>query len=229
MKKMSKYFFSILIFCLVSCGIFSQTYRTKGLRLGMDISRFSLYYFDPSRVEYEFSGDFEIRRDLYLTGEYGFQTVDLKKGNFNYLSDGDYFRIGVDRNFLKSENPYDYEMALLGIRYGFSKFNHSASDIITPENYWGKVTDYSVPESLYTAHWIEIVAGIRTELFRNFFMGWSIRSRILIAHTRDPNMDPYNIPGYGNGSKKGTVGFNFSVYYMIPVYKKEVNYKTTKK
>jgi hypothetical protein len=229
MKKTSRYFFSVFIVSLVSCGIYSQTYRIKGLRLGADVSRYSLLYFDPSRKAYEFSADFEIKKDLYLTAEYGNQTVNLEKKIYSYSSEGNYFRIGLDHNFLKSDKPDEYEMAFIGIRYGISKMNHSAKNIISPENYWGKITDSNIPKSNYTAHWMEIVTGIRAELFRNFFIGWSLRTRFRLAHTKDQYMDPYNIPGFGKGSKKANVGFNFSVYYRIPFYKKEVNYKIIKK
>jgi hypothetical protein len=230
MARILKYFFSVFVISLISCGMYSQTYRTKGLRLGMDISRFSLYYFDPGRVAYEFSGDYEIKRDLYLTGEYGMQTVNLAKPTYNYYSKGDYYRIGFDRNFLKYDNPDDYDMAYLGLCYGISNLKHSADSIKIPENYWGIVPDlYNFQESNYSAQWIELVAGLRTELFRNFFIGWSIRARFLVTHTKDQHMDPYNIPGYGSGQKKSTMGFNFSIYYRIPFYKKEVNYKPIKK
>jgi hypothetical protein len=229
MQKTLRYLFSVFVVSLISSGIYSQTYRIKGLRLGTDISRFSLYYFDPARKAYEFSADFEIRRDLYLTGEYGMQTVSFDKNIYKYNSEGNYFRIGIDHNFLKSERPEEYEMTFIGIRYGYSRMKHSADSIIIPENYWGGITDLNIPESVYNAHWVEFVAGIRAELFQNFFLGWSLRARILLAHTKNQYMEPYNIPGYGNGSKKGNFGFNFSVYYRIPLYKKDVNYKPIKK
>jgi len=229
MKKTSKYLFSVLVISLINFTLYSQTYRIKGLRLGVDISRFSLYYFDPARVAYEFSADYEVKRDLYLTCEYGKQTVNLGKDIYKYHSDGNYIRIGVDRNFIKSEKPDEYEMAFIGIRYGYAKLNHLAGNIVTPEQYWGKTSGYFIPASNYTAHWAEITAGIRAELFNNFFIGWSLRARLLLAHTKDQNMDPYNIPGYGSGSKKAVIGFNFSVYYRIPFYKKEVNYNPVKK
>jgi hypothetical protein len=225
MKKTSKYFFSALLLCLVSCSLYSQSYRVKGLRLGVDVSRFSLYYVDPDREAYEFSADFEVKKDIYLTAEYGMQTVKLEKDFFNYYSEGNYFRVGADRNFLKSDNPENYEMAFLGIRYGFSNLNHSATNIIIPGNYWGNTGEINITENSYTTHWMEIAGGIRAELFRNVFIGWSVRARIRLAHTKDQYMDPYNIPGYGNGSKKGNVGFNFSLYYKIPIYKKTVAYK----
>jgi hypothetical protein len=230
MKKISKYIFSFLFVFQIGCGVFAQQYRTKGLRLGVDVSRFSLYYFDPGRVAYEFSADYEILRDLYLTGEYGMQTVKLEDAKYNYYSDGDYFRIGFDRNFLKSGNPDEYEMAFIGLRYGYSKFNHSANSIQLPQNYWGLPTEiYNISESPYNAQWLELATGIRAELLKNFFIGWSVRARFLLAHTNNQQMAPYNIPGFGNTDKKTAFGFNFSVYYLIPIYKKEVHYKPLKK
>jgi hypothetical protein len=227
MKRMLKYFFSIGILLLITYDLCSQSQRIKGLRLGVDLSRFSLYYFAPEREAYEFSGDFEVARDLYVVGEYGSEKISLEKPTFNYKSDGNYFRLGVDWNFLESENPNDYEMVYGGIRFGYASLYHSADNIIISDPYWGSVASASTSEINYNAQWVEILTGIRAELFRNFFIGWSVRGRIRLTHSSDDILKPYIIPGYGNGIKKATIGFNFSIFYRIPLYKKTVNYKKT--
>ena len=60
MKKILRYFFSTGLLILFTINISAQTQRIKGLRLGVDLSRFSLYYLQPEREGYEFSADFEI-------------------------------------------------------------------------------------------------------------------------------------------------------------------------
>jgi hypothetical protein len=225
MKKILRSFFSIATLILITSGLMAQSERIKGLRLGVDLSRFALYYLAPEREGYEVSGDFEIKKDIYIAGEYGKENVTLEKESFDYKSDGYYFRAGVDRNFLNYDSIARYEMAYAGLRYGFSSQTHSANNIIVKSPYWGDLTNAGIPEIQCNTHWVEVVAGIRAELFKGFFIGWSVRGRVRLAHSGYGSMEPYNVPGYGNGSKKSNLGFNFSIYYRIPLFKQTVNYK----
>jgi hypothetical protein len=225
-NRILKYFFSIGALVLFTGSISAQSQRTKGLRVGVDLSRFALYYLQPEREGYELSGDFEIKRDLYITGEYGIENINLNKSTYNYRSEGYYFRAGVDRNLLKSENPDEYEMVFFGVRYGYASQLHSAENIILQNPYWTTIPVASITEKECTTHWIELVAGIRAELFWNFSIGWSVRGKLRLAHKGYENIDPFNVPGYGNGTKKSNLGFNFSIYYRIPLYKQQVDYKS---
>lgn len=223
MKIMSRYFFSIGLLILICFSTSAQVKRTKGLRVGIDLSRFSLPYLQPEREGYELSGDFEIKRDVYITGEYGIENVTLHKDQYSYESEGYYFRAGVDHNFLKNQKPDEYEMVFLGIRYGYASQNHMASNVIIQNQFWPGTSGNSIAERVCNTHWIEVVAGIRAELFWNFSMGWSVRGRIRLAHNGYSNLDPYNVPGYGNGIKKSNLGFNFSLYFRIPFYNQKID------
>jgi len=221
MRKISGYFFSLLMLLLYSAAGFSQTdtNRTVSLRIGFDVSRLSLYYFQPERKALEFSGDMELYKNVYPAIEIGWNNIALKKDSlYNYYSNGLYSRIGVDYNFLKPESINDNEMFIMGIRYGFSLFNNLANSIRIKDNYWGNFNGDISRKSL-SAHWVEFVAGFRTELFKNFYLGWTLRGRMLLAKTKDNETGPYWIPGFGKGSAKSAVGFNYSIFYSIPLYK----------
>lgn len=240
MKKTLKYFFSTSVLCFLFISANSQTERIKGLRLGIDISRFSLYYFDPGRTCFQVSADFEAIDNLYPIIEYGQQTVSLLKYGaegsqsnlllYNYKSQGSYYRIGADYNFLKSKAHNQYDMVFLGFRIGYANMKHSAEDISidTVGSYWGQYTGGTIPQNNIKAYWIEVTPGIRAEIFKNFFMGWSISGRIMLKQSKDDYMDPYNIPGYGNGSSKTGIGFNYSIFYRIPIFKEKIKIPVTK-
>ena len=218
MRKISGYSFSLIILFLCSTVVFSQTERTVGLRLGFDVSRLSLYYFQPERKNIEVSSDMELFKRLYPTIELGWNDIKLKNDSlYDYYSNGYYARIGFDHNFLKPENNNDKEMFIGGIRYGYSFFNDYAENIIIKDNYWGDFNGNLSKRSL-NAQWLEFVAGFKVEVFKNLFLGWTLRGRILITKSKEKT-DPYWIPGFGKGSAKTSVGFNYSIFYSIPLYK----------
>jgi hypothetical protein len=220
MKRMYRFCFSCFFSVLLFFGVSAQEGRIKGIRIGYDLSRLALLYFEPERKAFEISGDFEVKQNFYAVAEYGQQKVDIENTDFIYASEGFYTRIGMDYNFSKTRMDVNrYEMVFGGIRYGFANYSHQSTNIVLPENYWGTESSGDLPAVDMNAHWVELVAGIRGELFKNFFIGWSFRGRIMIWQKDDELTYPYNIPGFGRGNKKAQMGFNYSVYYRIPLYK----------
>jgi hypothetical protein len=219
MKKIFIFCFSLLCCFIILFRVSGQEGRIKGLRVGYDLTRTALLYFEPERKAYEFSADFEVKQNYYISAEYGRQQVDLKKPGYNYTSDGYFTRFGLDYNFSKNKMDVNaYEMVYGGFRYGFANYSHTATDINVAGNYWGIGSVAGLPSEDLSAHWFEIVAGIRGELFKNCFFGWSFRGRVMLWQKKDAAMHAYNIPGYGAGNKKSQLGFNYSIYYRIPLY-----------
>jgi hypothetical protein len=220
MKRILRYCFSAVL-CLGYLVVSeAQEGRIKGLRIGFDLTRPALYYFEPERRAFEVSADFEVKQNYYTTAEYGQQQVNLVQPGFNYTSDGYYTRVGLDYNFSKTKMEVDhYEMVFGGLRYGYAMYSHAAENIVMAENYWGIETIDELAVNDLSAHWFEVVVGIRGELFKNFFMGWSFRGKVMLWQKQGSTMYAYNIPGFGIGNKKAQLGFNYSIYYRIPFYK----------
>jgi hypothetical protein len=196
--------------------------------VGVDISKPVMMLFDPDRTGFEFSGDFEIVTNLYPTFEIGWNEITLEKENFNYSSNGKYYRFGFDYNILKLKRPDEYEMIYIGLRYGYSELSHEANQIVLINNHWDG-SFLSAGKDNLNASWIDLVFGMRAELFRHFFIGWSVRVRPLLTQVKDDTMKPYIIPGYGRGEKPILMGFHYTLHYRIPLFKSTVVIKPDKK
>ena len=220
MRKMLRFTFSLMagmMLCLPAQGQ-DTIMRIKGLRLGVDMSRIAMPILQPGRSGYEFSADFEAFKNIYPTVHFGRQTLELTKANYRYSSDGSYWRIGFEYNALKKIKYDQYEMAFLGFCYGFSRFTQSADSVYISDGHWGDASFRVLPED-FKADWVEFTAGVRAELFRNFFIGWYFSGRMMLWHTRNSPMVPIDSPGFGTIQKHTYLGFNYSVYYRIPLFK----------
>lgn len=191
--------------------------RVRGLRFGVDLGGLSLLYFDPGRMTYNFSLDYEAWQDIYPVLEFGFQEVSLERDSYHYHSGGLFGRAGADVNLLKYEGTKVYEMMYAGLRYGFASLTQRADNIQVGEDYFGGVDRGSLPEKRLTAHWLCVTVGVRVEVFRNFFIGWSVLAGLKLAQVKDPHMEPYYIPGFGPGGKRAGLVFNYSLFYRIPL------------
>jgi hypothetical protein len=218
MKRTLKYTLLLLLLTALASTATAQEagMRMRGIRIGYDLASLSLLYFDPDRMVYSFSFDYEAMQDIYPVLEFGFQNVGIEKENYNYRSNGFFGRAGVDVNLLKYEQTNVYEMFYAGLRYGVSFFKHQADNITVPDDYFEGVNGAQIPDNRLNAHWISLVAGVKVELFTNFFMGWSVFGNIKLAQTKDPHMSPYHVPGFGKGDKRAGVVINYTVAYRLP-------------
>ena len=227
MKHMSKYIFSLLCLCISLIG-FSQvekdTVKEKyGVRVGVDLSKLAKSIYDKDYQGIEFVGDYRINQKFYVAGELGNESKTIDDDRFNFTTKGTYFKVGVDYN--SYENWLDMEnMIFVGMRYGVSTFSQTLNtySIYDPTNYYGQtILESGEKFDGLNASWIEIVGGIKAEVFNNLYVGFSLRLNYLVSNKKPDNFDNLFIPGFNRtyDGKFGT-GFNYTVSYMIPIYKK---------
>ena len=184
----------------------------------MDLSRFMLPYMQTAkRNGWEIQADVPYKGNFFPTFEMGMQWFDDKHDAFHYKNSGSYARLGIDMNIVKFESLKDHDFVFVGFRYGYSMFQQETESIAT-SNYWGSITT-SLPRHDMTAHWGELVFGMKGELLANFFFGWSLRAKFPLAVTKDANIQPYIIPGIGKTGGGTPFDFSVGVYYRFPIFR----------
>lgn len=205
--------------------IYKQRY---GLRVGVDISKPIRSFLNKEYYGIEFVGDYRINYKYYVAAEIGMEKKNTKEDYFSYTTNGQFLRFGVDYNTYG--NWYGMEnMIFVGGRYGFSLFSQELTSysINKSNQFWqedveGKSANWLRKYDGRTAHWLELVLGMKVELLKNFYAGASIRLGILLGNSSDgfPN---YWIPGFNRVRERARFGasYNYSMTYLIPLYKKE--------
>ncbi len=128
-------------------------------------------------------------------------------------------------------------MVYVGLRYGVSTFSQTLNSyqIYNTNTYFGEAETVmsGVKYDGLSAQWAEVVAGVKVEVFRNLYAGFSVRLNKLVTNKKPTNFDNLYIPGF-NRTYDGNfgVGFNYTVSYFIPMYsvksKKGTKSKNTK-
>lgn len=196
-----------------------STKRVGGLTVGIDVSRFFLPIWNPISGAYEVSLSSDILKNFSIIGEMGALKTNFDEETYHYESKGTYFRLGFQYNLLKRK-PNENNTLYVGLLYGLSLYEHKADQISINDGYWGSGSG-SLPTKKLTGNWAELKTGIRVEVFRNWYIGWSVRVRLYLFGQEDPVMSPYLIPGYGKGAKKMTLGMSYSVFFRIPYGKRK--------
>ncbi len=194
----------------------NDTIFRPSARIGFEMSYPARILFEPETEQFETSIDIEFSKNWFGVLEAGILGVDVERDDFNYYSDGYFFRTGLDFNILGRETLKENDVVYFGLRYGYGKQKHGADNIIVYDEYWDTSYTTSVDGSDFESHWGEIVGGVKTELFANLFIGWSLRLRLILHETEETLMKPYRIAGFGSGGENTAIDFNYSIFYRIP-------------
>ena len=231
MKYMSKFTFSILLI-LTSFLVIAQTKKTDsipakiekyGIRFGADISKLAKSFYDKNYKGIEFVGDYRVTKNYYLAGELGNENTSVEDDRLSFTTKGTYIKVGFDYN--SYENWLDMRnMIYLGMRYGASTFSQTLNSykLYNTSTYFPEAPTVISGEKFngLTSQWIEVVLGLKAEVLKNIYVGFSVRINRLLTNSKPDNFDNLYIPGF-NRTYNGDfgIGFNYSVSYFLPLYK----------
>lgn len=184
------------------------------VRFGFDISRPVWNYFLEDRTGYEFALDYYYKKELYFVAEGGWGSARLDYADLRYSSNNAFIRAGINKGMLKRLSPHDWDMGFIGVRYGVAPISRSQASYTIIDSFWGN-TSGTIPADNMTLHWAEVVGGIRVELVKGLFAGWSVRGKFRINKSDFQELPPSYIAGYGKGDKGSIFDFNFYIDYAI--------------
>lgn len=168
----------------------------------------------------DFSAELNLHNRYIPVFEFGLGMTDdtPEDNNYTYKSKlSPYFKIGMNYNFLYNSNP-DY-MAMAGVRYGFSPFSFSVTDVTVDSPYWKEETPMTIPTQNATASYFELLFNLRVRVGGPIYLGWSFIFHKLLRSTTTPYGQPWYIPGFG--SRDNVVTGAFTVTCSFDLHKKK--------
>ncbi len=241
MRHTLKYIFSI---CLMLSSLLIQAQAKKtdsipvktnryGLRFGVDLSKIARSFYEDKYKGLEVVGDYRLTKKYYLGAELGNENKTVNDDQLNFTTKGSYFKAGFNYNIY--DNWLDMEnLIYIGMRYGVSTFSQTLNSykIYNANPYFPDTPAIASGEkfSELSAQWAEVVVGINAKVFNNFYVGFSLRANLLFSNKKPNTFDNLYIPGF-NRTYDGNfgAGFNYTVSYFLPIYKKKVETTLVKK
>ena len=165
----------------------------------------------------EISVEVNLKNRYVPVAEIGYGTTDTTDDgtNIHYKASAPYFRIGMNYNFF-FKKPYLPGFLYGGIRYGFTCFFIRCRCSDNEGSYMGfPEIPFSYDGIKTTVTWAELLAGIKVNVYKNFYMGWSLRYRIRMNIKKAEHTEPWYIPGFGKNNSTN-LGVTYSLIYKLP-------------
>lgn len=201
-KPIPKMEYPLLYSASVSADLFTPAMRAFGQHYGLT----------------EFAVEVNLHNRYIPVFEFGLGQADYTPddNNYTYRSPiAPFFRIGANYNFFYNSNP-DY-LLFAGVRYGFTPFKFSVTDITLNDNYWDETERFDIPEQSVTAGYFEFLLGLRVKIIDRISLGWTVRYHSLLHDSVTDYGEAWYIPGFG--SRNSSLSTTFSITYTLPLSK----------
>lgn len=177
-------------------------FAVDAIRLGKTL------FTDETKLEFHSKIDFH---HYYLAGEFGVDKINSSGNGFSYNSEGSFFRIGPHVNMM----PYNKHRSSIffGLMYARSNFN---DQIIydADDSGWGAQSVTHANDNL-TARWYEANVGINVKILGPLYLGYTVRFKFSKQLSGAGELQPFEIPGYGEANKGSRFGLNYYIIYKL--------------
>lgn len=212
MSPISKFTISVLaVWLFILPRIHAQSViLPSAIRIGTDAGRLGISVLDPDRRQFELNADMDVYK-YFITLDYGNWKTHLNGNSFDYSMTGNYFRTGIDYNFI-FQDP-DNHVIFFGLRYGWAAFDDTFNYNIT-DPYYG-TGGGQMSKQGNKANWLEMTAGIKIRIWKGLYMGWSGRMKFGLNLDAPGYFTSYEIPGYGKTGLNSNWGLSYNIYYRL--------------
>jgi len=184
-----------------------------GIRVGTDLLAIGKGFYTDYFKGWEINVDADIYRRYYATFDYGSWTANYTLGNGMYYSDGRYFRVGVDINFLLKDP--ERNMFFIGFRRAHTNYSDYTDYSYTDPSFG--VINIHAANPNPVANWNELTCGLRVRVWKFIWLGATGRIKFSMYAKNQWELVSYEVPGYGRTFKNNWYGLNYQIFVRIPV------------
>ena len=187
----------------------------SSVSISADLFGYAYALFSDQYSSSEIGIDAGIRNIFFPTFEFGFGSSDKTdfSNGLNYRARAPYYRIGFDYNTQHKKNSTGF--ITVAARYGYTSFKYDIDGYTFIDPVWNTTFPLNMSDVPGSAHWFELTAGIRSILWRNIGMSWSIRYKIRLYAKDGNNSSPWYVPGMGVNRATWISG-TYRVFFSIP-------------
>lgn len=181
-----------------------------GLRVGTDAFNLALQTFQSDRSFWALEAELLLGNRIFIAGELGQASVQRQGLGYNYRSEGEFFRVGLDYNFWYLDKKRLGAIFSGGFRYGLASFEQDLF-FEGSSTYW-EAFDGNVQDKGLSAQWVEAVFSLRGRLFNYLYLGPFVTIMAKVQSPKESIVEINDIPGFGQNQF-----FQFRVGYSIQV------------
>ncbi|MBD8083815.1 DUF6048 family protein [Chryseobacterium caseinilyticum] len=181
--------------------------------VGVDVLNTTVSFFSDRQLFQGFISS-KVKGRIHAIIEAGFEKNVYQKNGYDATANGPFAKIGAFYMLATDkENEFNGFYGGGKVAGSFYKQEYMA---IPVRGFGGSSASVSMPASSQSSFWIEGTLGGRVQLFEsNFFIDVNMQPRYLIATSKQDEVEPMIVPGFGRSSNSFNMGFSWSLAYKF--------------
>lgn len=218
-KRIFTFFFSI-----IGLLVFAQENNTKEVKkekwkyepnfmVGGDLLNTGVSFFSDRKLYQGFVSS-RIKENIHAIIEAGFESNIYQKNGYDAKVNGPFLKLGAFYMLAKDpENQFNGFYAGGKVAGSFYTQEYMAVPV---RGFGGSNSSISFPSSTQSSYWLEGTLGGRVQLFdTNFYIDVNMQPRYLVYTTKQDEIQPMIVPGFGRSSSKFSMGFAWNLAYKF--------------
>lgn len=181
--------------------------------VGFDILNAGIAAFSDRKLFQGFVSS-NIKNNWYVIGEVGFEKNIYDKNGYDAMVNGAFARLGsyymlaFDR-----ENPHNGFFAGAKVAGALYEQEYRAVPI---RGFANNEISQTFPSSSQSSYWMEANVGGRVQLFESaFYIEVTAQPKYLVYTTKQEDIFPMIVPGFGKSFAKFNMGFSWNIAYAF--------------
>lgn len=207
-------FFSLSFFFAQEKDSIKPKYKYEpNLAIGVDVLNAAMSAFSDRKL-FQAHVSTKVRKNINAVLDVGYDKNIYQKGGYDASANGIFAKLGGF--YMLSMDHEDKDSGFYaGAKLGASFYEQEYKSV--PIRAFGGADQYlQLPASKQSSYWVEAMVGARVQLFKsNFYVDVNAQPRYLAYTSKQEEMQPMIIPGFGKSSSKFNVGFSWNIVYQF--------------
>lgn len=181
--------------------------------VGFDVLNTGLGMFSDRKLFQGFVSS-RLKKNLHAVADLGYDSNVYEKNGYNAKAKGFFMKAGT--LFMLMQDPENqFNGFYAGPKIGASFYNQEYMQVPIRGNQGGDAY-LSFPQATQSSYWLEAAVGGRVQLFNsNFYIDVNVQPRYLLFSTKQDDMKPMIVPGFGRSSSSFSMGFAWNLAYKF--------------
>lgn len=216
-KRIFSFFFSFL-FVLSFAQTQQDSTKLKwkyqpNFLVGMDVLNAATGFFSDRKLYQGFVSS-RLTKNIHAVVDAGFERNLYQKNGYDATVNGPFLKLGAFYMLASDrENPMNGFYVGGKLAGSFYSQEYKAVPV---RGYGGSETSVAYPASSQSSFWLEGTVGGRVQLFESpFYIDVNVQPRYLLFSTKQEDIQPMIVPGFGKSSGKFNLGFSWNIAYIF--------------
>lgn len=181
--------------------------------VGVDVLNSGVSFFSDRQLFQGFISS-KIKGNIHAIVEAGFEKNVYQKNGYDATANGPFAKIGAF--YMLARDPENEFNGFYGGAKVGGAFYTQEYFAIPIRGFGGSSSSVSMPSSSQSSFWLEGAIGGRVQLFEsNFFIDVNMQPRYLMVTSKQDEVVPMIVPGFGRSSSKFNMGFAWNIAYKF--------------